>query len=202
MASFTYRPLQRGDDLLPAAESYKELLLRPQWKQKRIEILDRDKHVCTKCNRYSTLNYSGASFTAKLIGNFPNGTPYYILVQTNNLVSLHVHHKYYVLSRSPWNYENDALICLCQNCHDQEHEKVIVPVFLDENAKLANDSPDEYLVCPKCGGSGHLTEYNYHMAGVCFGCNGYCFVRKINPPNDNQPAERSFFNSDLANLSF
>jgi hypothetical protein len=184
MAGLTYRQLQKGDDLLPAAETYKELLMRPEWRHRRIEILDRDKHICTECNMYSTLNYSGAAFTSKLTGRFPNGAPYYQLVQTKILVSLHIHHKYYVLTRSPWEYESNALLCLCQGCHTKEHEKTIVPVFLNEKAKLAEDSPEEYLVCPKCGGSGYLHEFNYHMAGMCFGCNGYCFVRKISPSKD------------------
>lgn len=32
-------------------------------------------------------------------------------------VTLNVHHRYYVKGRKPWEYENDSLVCLCENCH-------------------------------------------------------------------------------------
>lgn len=34
---------------------------------------------------------------------------------------LHVHHSYYVKGREPWDYPNWSLVCLCHNCHEDEH---------------------------------------------------------------------------------
>lgn len=34
---------------------------------------------------------------------------------------LHVHHKYYKINTGPWDYPDDALITLCDNCHRQTH---------------------------------------------------------------------------------
>ena len=31
---------------------------------------------------------------------------------------LHVHHKYYIEGLKPWEYDDDALISLCKNCHE------------------------------------------------------------------------------------
>lgn len=33
---------------------------------------------------------------------------------------LHVHHRYYVARREPWNYPNSALVTLCNDCHELE----------------------------------------------------------------------------------
>ena len=34
---------------------------------------------------------------------------------------LHVHHKYYLPNREPWDYTDKALITLCVTCHEKEH---------------------------------------------------------------------------------
>lgn len=31
---------------------------------------------------------------------------------------LHVHHRYYLRNHDPWDYENDALVTLCMDCHE------------------------------------------------------------------------------------
>lgn len=33
--------------------------------------------------------------------------------------TLHVHHKYYIKGREPWEYEDDALITYCELCHER-----------------------------------------------------------------------------------
>lgn len=35
--------------------------------------------------------------------------------------TLHVHHLYYSENKSPWEYEDDSLITLCEDCHEAEH---------------------------------------------------------------------------------
>jgi hypothetical protein len=34
--------------------------------------------------------------------------------------NLQVHHKYYTKNSDPWDYPNDALITLCEDCHERE----------------------------------------------------------------------------------
>jgi hypothetical protein len=36
--------------------------------------------------------------------------------------TLHVHHRYYSRGKEPWEYEQDALVTLCESCHAEESE--------------------------------------------------------------------------------
>jgi len=36
--------------------------------------------------------------------------------------TLNVHHLYYMSKRDPWDYPDFALICICNECHADEHE--------------------------------------------------------------------------------
>lgn len=38
-------------------------------------------------------------------------------------MQLHVHHLKYVAGRKPWEYSDDELIVLCEDCHDAEHDQ-------------------------------------------------------------------------------
>lgn len=35
-----------------------------------------------------------------------------------------VHHRYYTPGAEPWEYPDEALVVLCDNCHQEEHEMV------------------------------------------------------------------------------
>jgi hypothetical protein len=53
-------------------QAYKELLKRPEWKRKRMEILNRDGHRCTNCGNGKNLQthhrqYNDYSRTGKLV---------------------------------------------------------------------------------------------------------------------------------------
>lgn len=37
-------------------------------------------------------------------------------------VTLNVHHKRYRKGAKPWEYQDSELVCLCENCHETEHE--------------------------------------------------------------------------------
>ena len=80
------------------SKDYNKKLKDPKWFKRREEILDRDKHICTRCG-------------------VPEG-------QT----TLHVHHTKYFWSkkgnpRDPWDYSDEFLITLCALCHLLEHKK-------------------------------------------------------------------------------
>jgi len=34
---------------------------------------------------------------------------------------LNVHHKKYIYGKEPWDYPNELLITLCEDCHEEEH---------------------------------------------------------------------------------
>ena len=36
--------------------------------------------------------------------------------------TLHVHHRYYETAKDPWDYPDNALVTLCDECHECEHE--------------------------------------------------------------------------------
>lgn len=85
----------------------------------------------------------------------------------SNEMDLNIHHTYYQVGKLAWEYPNDALISLCSNCHQHEHDTKEIPVYSTIGKKLC-------LVekCERCGGSGHFKEYKHVKNGVCFKCNG------------------------------
>ncbi|MBR6189243.1 MAG: hypothetical protein IKQ59_09890 [Prevotella sp.] len=85
----------------------------------------------------------------------------------SGIKSLNVHHKYYIRGNDPWNYSNEALITLCEQCHKKRHQETKIPVY-DKNNMLVQ----ELEPCPKCGGSGYLPQYHYHDNGICYECWG------------------------------
>lgn len=42
----------------------------------------------------------------------------------DNENTLHVHHRRYLSNVEPWDYPNELLITLCENCHNLENEKI------------------------------------------------------------------------------
>ena len=41
---------------------------------------------------------------------------------------MHVHHKYYVVGKNPWEYPNSALVTLCEECHSELHNTTKIPI--------------------------------------------------------------------------
>ena len=37
--------------------------------------------------------------------------------------TLHIHHLYYEWGKNPWEYPDDALLTLCEGCHDNESDR-------------------------------------------------------------------------------
>lgn len=85
------------------------------------------------------------------------------------LKRLNVHHKYYVLGKKPWEYDNDALETLCSECHKNRHKLSSVPIYQTSN----NEIPVRYAsICRRCNGTGYLPQYKYYENGICFECGG------------------------------
>lgn len=143
---------------------YNENYQSPEWKEKRKEILYRDDYTCQKCgtfdpsmgliikfkttiepphfdgidmywngpetheyNRYSgeyTIQKDGMTITIPF-------SPHKIVMPI-----LQVHHKKYIKNRELWEYSNDDLVTLCENCHNKEHVTNNIPCFDSENKKV------------------------------------------------------------------
>lgn len=83
---------------------------------------------------------------------------------------LNVHHKYYIKRKFPWDYEDDALITLCESCHKLTHKVNKTPIY---RSIIPTKTLDSYAqVCDRCGGGGYLPQYDYYCNGVCFKCWG------------------------------
>lgn len=80
--------------------SYEEKLKNPLWQKKRLEIMSRDNFSCKVCGC-----------------GIKNGTP------------LNVHHLKYLRNTDPWDYDNNLLITLCEECHRKIHNKEIAIQF-------------------------------------------------------------------------
>ena len=76
-------------------DAYRERLDDPRWRRKRSRIVERDHYTCQWCGSHENLQ---------------------------------VHHKYYMRYpdgklADPWDYPDEKLITLCENCHRKWHEK-------------------------------------------------------------------------------
>jgi len=80
---------------------------------------------------------------------------------------LNIHHKYYIKGHKPWEYDNDALVTLCKDCHKKRHESSSVRYYDQENKFIGT-----LKVCDRCGGSGYLSQYIHVENGICFKCGG------------------------------
>lgn len=176
---------------------YSDLLKTSEWLSKRNQVIKRDNTRCTKCGKeeFTPNFFDGYRSMTELENKIDfeeyekrkleilSKPPYlYIgqraekMVKKENYIEpdaivLHVHHKYYVRNKYPWEYKLNSLITLCSNCHTYLHENENIIMY--DNIYL--DNPTVVIQCKKCNGTGHLKEYNYHMNGVCFECNGIGF---------------------------
>lgn len=84
--------------------------------------------------------------------------------------TLNVHHKYYIKGHKAWEYEDDALVTLCTECHSSIHKDIVIktPLYNEVRDLIKDNLP----LCPRCNGKGYLPEYAYNENGICFKCWG------------------------------
>ena len=178
---------------------YIDELISLEWRNKRELILKRDNYECTNCTKKQTINdgykylipYSDSEqeeFEKKLNIEFKKQIELILGVKSNKYIKsekqfhqvfepniIHVHHKYYVNGKLAWEYSNDALISLCQECHQYLHDHTDIPVYEIE------DQTNEVKLtkCQNCNGSGYLPKFHYFKDGICFSCNGYKYIELI-----------------------
>lgn len=110
----------------------------------------------------------------------PNGSDHPIPLPITNpsrqKVPLQVHHSYYVYSRLPWEYEDEALVSLCAVCHHSFHEENQVKIFTQKGDELIELN---YTPCRRCNGLGYFDQFSKVQGGICFRCRGARFEELI-----------------------
>lgn len=74
------------------ATKFGDLYKDSRWQQKRLEIMERDKWTCQSCG------------------------------ESGEDVTLNVHHAYYESGKKPWEYPEEILTTLCEDCHGEIHK--------------------------------------------------------------------------------
>ena len=142
--------------------NYTDLLNCDEWFVKRNIILERDKNKCKICQTEKSLGpiYSGNSkFYFREVKGEIKGEQEKIYLQ--------VHHKFYIIGKLPWEYDNSDLITVCNICHQNIHTTEEISVYDKTKTK-------KYKLesCDRCGGSGFISEYQHVENGICFKCRG------------------------------
>ena len=69
---------------------------------------------------------------------------------------LHVHHTYYESDRMIWEYENESLLTLCNDCHESLHKtKADLKQLIDKNFIYEHDLRSLKLVIDELKGVKH-----------------------------------------------
>ena len=76
-------------------KTYKELLKDGRWQIKKSSIMERDHYECRICGR-----------------------------KASDGVTLNVHHLQYRKGANPWEYDDNELVTLCEDCHRKEHGRI------------------------------------------------------------------------------
>ena len=180
-----------------ANTTYVELLQTIEWRALRTKLLERDSYICATCSQQETYNYYDRNSGSKkfyevkfndkprkhLNHSIINGKiEYYyifddrdvILTETQQPRTLHIHHRYYIANRLPWQYDWQCFKTLCVNCHCNLHKETVVPfleITVDEN-KNWHYNKTYKTPCHRCNGAGHFPEYSHVENGICFRCRG------------------------------
>lgn len=92
--------------------------------------------------------------------------------------SLHVHHIYYLKDKLPWEIDDLALLSLCKRCHVKRHENDNIYTYKELGSKLVL-AKNHFYNCPRCNGSGFLSQFKHVEDGICFLCFGNFIPKTI-----------------------
>ena len=102
---------------------------------------------------------------------------YRVYIRKSPLV-LQVHHKHYMMDKRAWEYEDEDLVTLCQDCHSMLHHLIPVKAYAMVNGQKIVMN---YTPCHRCQGTGYFPEYRKVQNGICFRCGGARFEELISP---------------------
>jgi len=63
--------------------------------------------------------------------------------------TLHIHHHYYNRDLDPWEYPLEALVCLCDTCHQEEHDYKETEAQMLRDMKMAGLYGDDFFTIGK-----------------------------------------------------
>lgn len=126
----------------------------PRWIEKSNSIRVRDNYTCQLCHvfnpmqgglifiqhgEYETYHHYEAASSSYIIHvkdydftiNFDFYSDYHLVMPR-----LNVHHKIYYRNRNLWDYQDDCLVTLCENCHHYIHSlsDIAIPIVEDNSA--------------------------------------------------------------------
>lgn len=166
---------------------YVELLNTREWFVKRIQILNRDNFFCKTCGAGET-EFEQKGLYLIPFEHLPSPKEWTITLKegyqvfdyaingdSHHPIYLHVHHKYYIKDKLPWDYPDDALITMCAMCHFEFHQNNYVDIFDQLGNKL------QLNPCYRCKGAGIFPEFDHIIGGLCFRCKGAKFEEYILP---------------------
>jgi 5-methylcytosine-specific restriction endonuclease McrA len=128
-----------------------------EWLSKRNQILTRDNFTCQTCGTFNPSEgwvsvYNKRDNDLELHYYDSNTCEYIISSQKSGITLtidygwgiwlvtpiLQIHHKKYINGKQLWEYENDDLITLCNECHNETHKKNKIPIFDKDNNLIEN----------------------------------------------------------------
>jgi 5-methylcytosine-specific restriction endonuclease McrA len=148
---------------------YYELLETEEWFHKRKNIIKRDNYKCSICDSFEYLNWD-----KQLDGTYK----YYCINwgegedmpfewhYSDRKVWLHVHHKFYIEDKLPWEYDDKDLMTYCNWCHYDFHEKNVIKFYKQEVDN--NLTEVTYIPCKRCHGAGCFPQYRHVENGIFF----------------------------------
>lgn len=112
--------------------------------------------------------------------------------------NLQVHHKYYLWNMEPWQCEDEALITLCGECHNDLHKKTSISWKIYINGTLEDFN---FTPCNRCGGYGYINAYKHVEGGICFRCRGDKYEEVVRQWNESKTGNNSFIDfKDVENI--
>ena len=157
---------------------YSDLLMQPEWKILRKKILEKKNYTCNCCKKRAT--YYNFDYHEKRARYFYAQDDSEVFEkEKQEQVILHIHHKYYINKRLPWQYIKTCFEVLCKHCHFNFHKENEVPYLIEQNNTLIQ--VNNMTACTRCCGAGHLPQYHYYHNGICFKCMGAKYNELIQP---------------------
>ncbi len=130
---------------------YERLLQTEEWQEKRLNILARDNHTCTKCGISHNLQVHHTFYSVQKIS-----------LKKNKFIH-----------NAPWEYPDEALITVCSRCHQIIHRTTKIPIL--EEIMPGKYAKKDFTPCYRCNGVGYFSCYKHIQQGICFRCNGQRF---------------------------
>lgn len=119
-----------------------------EWLQLRSYIIKRDNYSCQNCGTFNPaegwVSVKNDQLNDLELHNYDSNTCQYHISSHRTGITLsidygwgiwlvtpilQVHHKKYIQERMPWEYAEEDLITLCNECHNIYHSESLIPIY-------------------------------------------------------------------------